>query len=126
VLFLKNAKRAGITAVVTCAMATGLLAGTAGPASASTIQNQWIQLCAQGNYPAQIEFPYRGGASSFVVSPGQCQWWNFQDLGTWEPVNVVDVWSGKTVGTTWYKGDVSGLGIGAEGSEGGSQWIQTW
>ncbi|MER6540701.1 hypothetical protein ABT215_44575 [Streptomyces sp900105755] len=124
--FLRNAKRVGITAAVTCTMATGLLASTAGSASASTIKNEWIQLCAQGNYPAYVEFPYRGGASSFVVSPGQCQWWNWQSIGIWEPVNVVDSWSGKIIGTEWYNGDYNGLGIGALGSEGGQQRIQTW
>ncbi|MPY32762.1 hypothetical protein FNH09_16230 [Streptomyces adustus] len=111
---------------MTCAMTTGLLAGTASSASASTIQNQWVQLCAQGNYAAYVEFPYRGYSSSFVVGPGECQWWNRPSIGTWEPINVVDAWTGKVVGTTWYKGDVSGVGIGAEGWEGGSQWIQTW
>ncbi|MPY30765.1 hypothetical protein FNH09_05390 [Streptomyces adustus] len=107
-------------------MATGLLAGTASSASASTIQKQWIQLCAQGNYPAYLSFPWRGGYTSTIVSPGQCQWWNVPSDHRWEPVDVVDVWSGATVGTAWYNGDESGLGTGAEGWEGGDQWIQTW
>lgn len=121
-----NVKRAAISAAFSCAMAAGLLAGTASSASASTIQNEWVQLCAQGNYPAYLSFPWRGGFTSTIVDPGQCQWWNVGSDHRWEPINVIDAWSGATVGTTWYDGDVSGLGVGAEGWEGSSQWIQTW
>ncbi|MBV2353821.1 hypothetical protein KUM39_05520 [Streptomyces sp. J2-1] len=124
--FIKNTKRVAAAVVAAGAMTAGLLAGTAGTASASTIQNQWVQLCAQGNYPAVVQFPQRGNFESVIVSPGQCQWWNFGSIHAWEPINVIDVWSNRTVGTTWYNGDVSGVGIGAQGQEGGSQWIQTW
>ncbi|MPY30195.1 hypothetical protein FNH09_02370 [Streptomyces adustus] len=123
--FLKNARQVAVSAAAVCVAATSLLAVTAPSASASTIQNQWVQLCAQGDYPVVLQFPYRGMEST-IVSPGQCNWWNWPSIGTWEPVNVIDVRSHKTVGTAWYKGDVSGLGIGAEGWEGSSQWIQTW
>lgn len=124
--FAKKTRRLAVSAAAICATATSLLALTAPSASASTIQNQWVQLCAQGNYPAVLQFPYRGGMESTGVNPGQCNWWNWQSIGTWEPINVIDVYSHRTVGTVWYKGDVSGVGIGAEGSDGGSQWIQTW
>ncbi|MER6540702.1 hypothetical protein ABT215_44580 [Streptomyces sp900105755] len=124
--FAMKTRRLAVSAAAICATATSLLAVTAPSASASTIKNQWVQLCAQGDYPAVLQFPNRGGMESTAVNPGQCNWWNWQSNNTWEPINVIDIYSHKTVGTVWYNGNVSGVGIGAIGWDNGWQSIQTW
>jgi hypothetical protein len=124
-------KKSAATLAATTALTAGIIAGVTSPASASTIQNNWIQLCAQGNYPVQLQFPYRGGFRSFVVNPHTCNWWYEGTIswnGGWEPVQVIDDWSGAQIGRTyWYNGNVSGIGFGAGGCEGcGNQWLNVW
>jgi hypothetical protein len=113
-------------------LAAGLLFGTAGSASASTIQNDWVQLCAQGGYPAYLTLPYRGPTSGhFNVPGGECRWWWMGTLdwnGGWEPIDVFTYW-GVYIGTVWYNGQYGGIGIGASGAiqEGSNNiYLITW
>jgi len=106
-------------------------------ASASTIQNGYLQLCAQGNYSAFVHVlpvDLGGGLTtrsyeSFVVPAGQCWWAPVDTAGQWAQVDVVGIYndSGQEfyIGSEWYNGNVSGMGIGAEGAS-TSPWIQTW
>ncbi|MFD4240574.1 hypothetical protein ACFWP3_03045 [Streptomyces sp. NPDC058525] len=118
-------KRAVCSSAVAGVLAAGLIAGTAGSASASTIRNGSVQLCAQANYPAYLEFQDRGAATR-IVNPGECQWWGFGSIGRWEQINIVDAWSGKRVGSKWYEGSQTGIGIGAQGTSGGWQNAIDW
>jgi len=90
------------TRAATTLTAVGLAGGAlvslgAAPASASTIQNGWLQICAQGNYSAQIDIaPPESGSgqgalvlSSIVVAPGMC-WWHSEDTDDqWVPMTVI-------------------------------------
>ena len=104
--------------------ATGILAATAvaigtGAAYASTISTGYVEVCAQGNYSAYAEFPYRGNVGTFVIPKGQC-WYYYMGGDTWEPIEVFGIYntSGQSfeLPTVWYNGSVSGVGIGAEGT----------
>lgn len=111
--------------------ATTVVVGATG-ASASTISKGHVQVCAQGNYGVTAEFPHRGGISTTYIARGTCsyQYWG----GTsWEPINVIGWFNTSNnsfkVGTVWYKGDTSGVGIGAKGttSNGGAgAYTVTW
>jgi hypothetical protein len=100
------------------AVAGGVGLAVAAPASASTIPKEHVQLCAQGDYPAFIQFPDRGGLTSTVVNPGTCWYEDMGSLGYYEPIyvfafNSSDVW--VKLGAVGYNGNVSGVGIGTEG-----------
>jgi hypothetical protein len=115
---------------------TGLTVG-APAASASTIQNGWIQLCAQGDYPAFIHIndatipnsngETTGSAWSFTENPGSCTWFPFNTDGLWLQVDVVGIHSDGQqfyIDSYWWNSS-TGLGIGAEGDQ-YSPWTQTW
>ncbi|MBS2540091.1 hypothetical protein KGQ20_45865 [Catenulispora sp. NF23] len=123
----KTTRRLLTLGSVPMVVAAALGVTSAATASASSIQNDYVQLCAQGDYPSVIQFPDRGGWSSTVVNPGDC-WWNYVGGSSWEPINVLKVngdGSQSYLGTVWYDGDASGVGIGTEGSS-DSPWYQTW
>ena len=61
-----------LTTVVGVAAAAALALSTAGTANAAIGAGR-VQLCAQGNYPAALKFPSRGGATTTLVPAGQCQ-----------------------------------------------------
>jgi hypothetical protein len=132
--FFKRTRKVVMATAVAGVLAAGVLLGTAGSASASSIQNDWVQLCAQGNYSAYLTLPYRGPTSGrFNVPAGECRWWWMGTLnwnGGWEPIDVFEdsYGSSSQIGTVWYNGSYSGVGIGAEGyvSEGTNIWIVTW
>jgi hypothetical protein len=119
-------KRLAATAVVSGALFVGLAA----PASASTLSKGYVQVCAQGNYRAYIEFPNRGNMISTVVYPGTC-WVRYMGGNSWEPIEVFGKYNNGgspfALGTVQYNGAVSGLGIGAEGTtSSGQHWMWTW
>jgi hypothetical protein len=109
-----------VAAVSTVGVLSGVvIAASAGVASASTIPTGRVQLCAQGNYAAYLQFPDRGGLESALVPQGQC-WDQYMGGNSWEPIKVYGVWNTNPnqsfyIGTEWYDGAVSGIGIGAEG-----------
>ena len=122
-------KRAAVAATAAGVLSGVVIAGTAAAASASTIPGGTVQICAQGNYTAYIVFPYRGGFASTLVPRGQC-WINYMGGNSWEPIKVYGVWNTHPdqsfyIGTEWYDGAVSGIGIGAEGST-TSPYLWTW
>jgi hypothetical protein len=111
------------------ALSGAVIVGGTAAASASTIPGGHVQICAQGNYTAYIVFPYRGGFSSTLVPQGQC-WWDYMGGNSWEPINVYGIWNTHPdqsfyIGTEWYDGAVSGIGIGAEGVT-TSPYLETW
>lgn len=124
---------AGLAAVVATA---GLATATATSASASTIPNGQIQLCAQGNYPAYIHILDRqindsgastGGFASTIVNPGDCWITSFNTHGGANQVDVVGLrpdGSEFYIGSQWWN-SATGLGLGAEGSP-ESPYIWQW
>jgi hypothetical protein len=119
------------------ALAIAGLTASAPAASASTIPNGNIQICAQGDYPAFIHIlstsiPNSGGEttrdlSSPIEYPGSCWWTPFDTAGQWVQVDVVGIHSDGQqfyIGSYWWNSS-SGLGIGAEGDQ-WSPWTQTW
>jgi hypothetical protein len=106
------------------AMATGLGLSAAAPASASTIPNGKIQICAQGNYWAYIHIlpRYIGGGgmstrtmTSVAVRPGECEIYSFNTLGGANQVDVVGLrpdGSEFYIGSQWWN-SATGLGLGA-------------
>jgi hypothetical protein len=70
-------RRSLVGGLAVAATATAALAMTATPASAA-IGNHRVQLCAQGNYVADIT--WSTGRHSFIVPQGQCQ--TFDIVGT--------------------------------------------
>jgi hypothetical protein len=127
-----------VTALSAVGVLSGaVIAGSAGMASASTIQNGHIQICAQGDYPAFIHVlsepvPNSGGETtesleSPVQSPGSCWWTPFNTLGQWVQVDVVGLHSDGSqfyIHSYWWNSS-TGIGIGAEGDQ-WSPWTQTW
>ncbi len=119
--------------IVAAASTVGVLSGaviaaSAGVASASTIPKGYVQLCAQGNYTAYLSFPDLGKTST-LVPPGQC-WDHYVGGNSWEPIKVYGVWNTNPsqsfyIGTEWYDGAVSGIGIGAEGVT-TAPYLWTW
>jgi hypothetical protein len=132
-------RRALVALGLTGAMAATVIVGAAN-ASASTIPNGHIQICAQGTYPTFLHVllaPSNSGDAgpfeSFVVFPNQGSnscWWNETPISTngqWVQVDVVGFRANGAefyIGSKWWNSDY-GLGIGAEGSE-SAPWIQTW
>ncbi|GIJ27196.1 hypothetical protein Vqi01_23580 [Micromonospora qiuiae] len=119
----RKSRQAAAAVVAVGALTAGLTFSTAGPASASTIKKGWVQLCAQGDYSAVVNSSSL--ISSRIVTPGTCDWWEWGARG-WEQLTVIDIRSGRAVGSAWYNGAQSGIGLGAKGTTGGSQWIITW
>jgi hypothetical protein len=122
-------KRAAIAVGATSLISGIAIAGTAAAASASTIGVGQVQICAQGNYAAYIVFPRRGGYTSTIVPQGQC-WIKTMGGVKSEPIEVYGVWNTHPdqsfyIGTEWYDGADSGIGIGAEGVS-TSPYLWTW
>ncbi|MDT5040606.1 MAG: hypothetical protein QOE51_1591 [Actinoplanes sp.] len=130
-------KKAGVRTTVAVAMGAAVLGLAAAPASASTIQNGWLQFCVQGPYDAFVHVlstnvPNSGGMMtreflSTVMGPGECHWWPVNTLGQWAQVDVVQV---KSNGSQRWINDVfynsnTGLGVGATGTS-DSPWVNTW
>ncbi|QMU76693.1 hypothetical protein GXW83_14030 [Streptacidiphilus sp. PB12-B1b] len=116
------------TALACSVLAAGALVGVnATSASASTISNGYVQLCAQGDYPAYIVFPYRGGFSSTIVQPKTC-WYTYMGGNSWEPIDIYGLGNNSVIpiGEVWYDGSVSGIGIGAEGYASDNPYYWTW
>ncbi|WP_190812458.1 hypothetical protein [Saccharopolyspora pogona] len=124
---VKNAvKRVVVGLGATGLLSGALLAGTVATASASTIPNGYIQICAQGNYSAYVEVHpaelgggmTTGGMASTIQRPGNC--W-MQKLSTHGVDAPVDVWGIRPDGSTFHVGAASynskdGLGLGAQGT----------
>jgi hypothetical protein len=134
-------RRTLVTLGLTSAVVATVIVGAAN-ASASTIPNDHIQICAQGTYPVFIHVlsapipnanEITATFESFIVFPNQgansC-WWNqipFTTSGQWVQVDVVGMHANGSefyIGSKWWNSQ-GGLGIGAEGNE-SSPWIQTW
>jgi len=132
----KLVRKLATTLAVVGALTAGLMTVSAASASASVISNGNLQICAQGNYSVFIHaLPvYQGGWStgdfaSTIVTPGNC-WMNpISSAGQWRQVDVVGLHNGTGqefyIGTVWYNSAVSGIGIGAEGSE-WQPYLWTW
>jgi hypothetical protein len=125
----------GASGLLAAALAA-LAASATAPASASTIPDGKLQLCVQGNYPAFIHVlpaslgsgATTRGLASHLVSPGDCWISSANTAGQWAQVDVVgirDDGSQFYIGSQWYNSSVSGLGLGAEGSE-ESPYIWHW
>jgi hypothetical protein len=119
--------RRAALALATAGAVTGTLMVTgSGAASASTIPNNEVQLCAQGKYPAFLAFPDLGWWESPLEQPGQC-WLAKVGGDGWQPIYVYEVGSNSAtqIDTEWYDGQVSGIGIGAEGTS-DNPYVWTW
>ncbi|MFB7502775.1 MULTISPECIES: hypothetical protein [Streptomyces] len=66
------------TATVGTALAAGAAVIAASAPASAAISNHRVQLCAQGNYVADIT--WSTGLHSFIVTPGSCQ--TFDIVGT--------------------------------------------
>ncbi|MFI2378042.1 hypothetical protein ACH5AO_23715 [Streptomyces sp. NPDC018964] len=125
----KTTVAAGGAAVL---LAVTAVVGGATGASASGIGKGYVPVCAQGNYGVTAEFPHRGGISTTCIPRGTCS------CGYWggtsrEPIEVTGWFNTSDnsfkAGAVWYKGNSSGIGIGAEGttSNGGAgAYMVTW
>jgi len=85
-------KRAALSigTVGAAATAAALLATPA--ASAAPTASGALELCSQGNYSSVVEFPARGGFSTFVISPGQCHTTTgLGDRDSYEDINVYGI-----------------------------------
>ncbi|SRR6266568_4633746 len=134
---LRNAiRRIGVALAATALVAVPVAVATSSPASASTIPYGNLQLCAQGSYPAYVhvlsEPTGSGGRSpetiSTIVSPGQCWMYPVNTSGVWAQVDIVGLRSDGSdfwVGDSWYNSSVSGIGLGAEGSQ-WNYWYWQW
>jgi hypothetical protein len=131
-MFKRAISTLGVAGAITAAVVGG-----AAQASASTIPNGNIQICAQGSYPAYIHvlpapIPNSGGATtgtfeSFVQSPGNCWMHSFDSDGQTVQVDVVGLHGNGSefyIRSYWWNSQ-TGLGIGAEGSE-WSPWTEQW
>ncbi|GGM18529.1 hypothetical protein GCM10010129_73390 [Streptomyces fumigatiscleroticus] len=134
----KRLARFAVAGAASVGIAATMVVGGAGTGFASTISTGYVQLCAQGNYSAFVQFPDRNNLESVVVSPGTC--WK-EKLGGgyggadgYEPINVFGVFNNAPhntfkIDTVWYNGNVSGVGIGAEGTTanaGAGAYVITW
>jgi hypothetical protein len=130
-------RRIGVALAATALVAVPVALATSSPASASTIPYGNLQFCAQGSYPAYVHvlrepIGFGGGTSpetiSTIVFPGQC-WMNpVSTAGVWAQVDIVGLRSNGSefwVGNSWYNSSVSGIGLGAEGSE-WNHWYWQW
>lgn len=111
----------------------------ASPASASTIKNGWVQLCAQGNYDAYFDIPSTpipgtGEVSqereSTIVEAGTCGWWPEDTSGATTTIKVYGIYNVSHQrfyigGEGGYRSSATGVGIGAEGTS-TSPWLQRW
>jgi hypothetical protein len=70
--------RRSLTAMSMVAVAAGVTVASTGTPAFAAIGNGRVQLCAQGNYVADLT--WSTGLHSFVVAPGQCQ--TFDIIGT--------------------------------------------
>ncbi len=122
----------GATALVAVPAAVA----TSAAASASTIPYGNVQLCAQGNYGAFVHvLPvylgnglWTGDVTSTVQPAGACWMQRVNTGGQWAQVDVVGIHSDGSefyIGSRWYNSGVSGIGLGAEGTE-WSPSIWTW
>lgn len=128
----KRLARFAAAGVATAGIAAAAVLGGAGSSYASTIAKGDVQLCAQGNYAAVLQFPDRGGYESTVVSPGQC-WKGHMGGNGSEPINVIGIYNTSSntfkIGTVYFNGSTSGIGIGAEGTTanaGAGAYLYTW
>ena len=128
-------KHTGSKAAVAVALAAGLGVVASAPASASTIPNGQIQLCAQGNYRAYVHVLPRDlgdgssttGMMSTLVNPGDCWISGFNTHGGANQVDVVGIRSNGSefyIGSQWWN-SATGLGLGAEGTE-SNPYIWQW
>jgi hypothetical protein len=128
----RKLRRIALALAATGAVSGAVLGVTMTSASASTIPFQHVQLCSQGNYTTYALFPDRGGLETTLVPAGTC--W-YEPLGPisgvgWEPVEIYGEWNTHPgtyfyIGTEYYNANVSGIGIGAEGTT-TSPWLETW
>ncbi|MCX2731487.1 hypothetical protein OOZ19_14675 [Saccharopolyspora sp. NFXS83] len=102
------------------------MAGTVATASASTVPDGQVQICAQGDYAAYVDIhpvELGGGMTSpgfmsTVQKPGSCWQSKVNTSGATAPV---DVWGIRADGSKFHVGASSfnsktGLGLGAQGT----------
>ncbi|PSK61699.1 hypothetical protein B0E53_06398 [Micromonospora sp. MH33] len=92
---VQNRRRAKIVGLLAAAATVGTLA-SASPAFAATGATG---VCSKGNYSSYLEFPYRGGLTTYVAPPGSCVSVHFGKYSS-EPVYVY----GSKNGTRVYLG----------------------
>ncbi len=134
--FRKVIRRIAVALGVTALVAVPAAVATSTAASASTIPYGYVQLCAQGNYWAYVHVlpvrlpngDMRGDSQSTVQPPGTCWMQGIDTAGQWAQLDVVGIHSDGSefyIGSRWYNSGVSGIGLGAEGTE-WNAYIWTW
>jgi hypothetical protein len=132
----KVIRRIAVALGATALVAVPAAVTTSTPASASTIPYGHLQLCAQGNYRAVVHVlpvylpggDYLGGFESTIQWPGQCWIESVDTRGQWAQVDVVGLRKDGSrfyIGSRWYNSSVSGMGLGAEGTQ-WNPYIWTW
>jgi len=132
----KAIRRIGLAVAATALVAVPVAVATSSPASASTVPYGYLQFCAQGSYPAYVHvlsepLPTGGTSRSYwstVVRPGQCWMSPVNTAGVWAQVDIGGLRSNGSefwVGNSWYNSSVSGIGLGADGSE-WNHWYWQW
>ncbi|MDX3074827.1 hypothetical protein ACIP98_24815 [Streptomyces sp. NPDC088354] len=114
---------------VAAALVAGFSVASTAPASASSIQDGWVQLCPWGNYKVHLEYSDEHGATrtlSPTLNPGAACWWGPMPTGS-HPSLIWMVGHYNTTGgtfdvigpdrkyETFYDGK-SGIGFAAEGT----------
>jgi hypothetical protein len=75
------------------------------PAASASASSGVLTLCSEGGYWSNVEFPDRGGLSTYVIPPGEC--YGTPLGGSFnEQANVYDSNTGRLIGSTIYNGSV--------------------
>ncbi|MFG1882555.1 hypothetical protein [Micromonospora sp. NPDC049102] len=114
-------RRSLVGGLAVAATATAALAMTATPASAA-IGNHRVQLCAQGNYTADIT--WSTGLHSFIVPQGQCQTFDIVGTGAYTIGGFYNV-SGAHFGITTVLPGPEGFNSSTPGSAWGARGTTT-
>lgn len=95
--FANSLKRTASAMLAVGAVASGALLASAATASADTataLGAGTLSVCSDGSYATQVEFPGRGGFSTFVVPSGQCKNTSGLSNNGIEPITVVGITDG--------------------------------
>lgn len=86
----KASKRIAASAAAVAAMAM-TATFTAAPASAAT--SGYLEVCSFGNYASYVQFPWRGGWSTYVVPRGTCLNTYIGTSSAIEPIQVRGIYN---------------------------------
>ncbi|MFR9732018.1 hypothetical protein ACL03H_22565 [Saccharopolyspora sp. MS10] len=90
----RRTRFATVLAASAAVLAMPLTATAASAATTAAVSPGTLSLCSDGSYSTQVEFPDRGGFSTFVVPAGQCHDTTGLSSAGIEPITVVGLTDG--------------------------------